>query len=99
MGEIEAEANGGQGAAKEYVRAMREVAEKARVDLMGALAANHLARQEPRKVISLLENALEHRQTARTWHGSSGRLLGDRPARESCRASAGPRFRRLNGSH
>jgi len=58
--EIEAEANGGQGAAKEYVRALREVAETARVDLMGALAANHLARQEPRKAISLLENALEH---------------------------------------
>ncbi len=58
--EIEAEANGGQGAAKEYVRALREVAETARVDLMGALAANHIARQEPRKAISLLENALEH---------------------------------------
>jgi hypothetical protein len=58
--EIAPEANGGQGAAKEYPRAVREVAETARVDLMGALAANHLARQEPRKPISLLENALEH---------------------------------------
>ena len=58
--EIEAEANGGQGAAKEYVRALREVAETARVDLMGALAANHLARQEPRKAIPLLERGLEH---------------------------------------
>ena len=58
--EIQAEANGGQGAAKEYVRALREVAETARVDLMGALAANHLARQEPRKAITLLENGLEH---------------------------------------
>ena len=58
--EIEAEANGGQGAAREYVRALREVAETARVDLMGALAANHLARQEPRKAIQLLEGALEH---------------------------------------
>jgi Tfp pilus assembly protein PilF len=36
------------------------VAETARVGLMGALAANHLARQEPRKAIGLLENALEH---------------------------------------
>ena len=47
-------------AAKEYVRALREVAETARVDLMGGLAANHLARQEPRKAIALLENGLEH---------------------------------------
>lgn len=58
--DIEAETNGGRGAAKEYVRALREVAETARVDLMGALAANHIARQEPRKAIPLLERALEH---------------------------------------
>jgi Bacterial transcriptional activator domain len=57
--DIETEANGGRGGAKEYVRALRELAETARVDLMGALAANHLARQEPRKAIPLLEFALE----------------------------------------
>jgi hypothetical protein len=58
--DIEADTNGGRGGAKEYVRALREVAETARVDLMGALAANHLARQESRKAIPLLERALEH---------------------------------------
>lgn len=58
--DIEAETNGGRGGAKEYVRALRELAETARVDLMGALAANHMARQEPKKAISLLERALEH---------------------------------------
>ena len=58
--EIENETNGSRGEAHEYVRAMRELAETARVDLMGALAANHMARQEPRKAISLLERALEH---------------------------------------
>lgn len=57
--DIEAETNGGRGGAKEYVRALRELAETARVDLMGALAANHVARQEPRKAILLLEQALE----------------------------------------
>jgi hypothetical protein len=58
--EIEAETNGGRGEAHEYVHAARELAETARVDLMGALAANHMARQEPRKAIPLLERALEH---------------------------------------
>ena len=57
--EIEDETNGGRGAAREYVRALRELAETARVDLMGALAANHMARQEPGKAITLLEQALE----------------------------------------
>ena len=57
--EIEKETNGGRGAAAEYVRALRQLAETARVDLMGALAANHMARQEPRKAIPLLEQALE----------------------------------------
>ena len=57
--EIENETNGGRGAAAEYVRALREVAETARVELMGALAANNLARQEPKKAIPLLEQALE----------------------------------------
>ena len=58
--DIEAETNGGRGEAKEYVRALREVAETARVDLMGAIAADHVARQEPRKAVALLERAMEH---------------------------------------
>src|SRR5216683_1762042 len=57
--EIENETNGGRGAAGEYIRALRELAQTARVELMGALAANHLARQEPSKAIPLLEQALE----------------------------------------
>jgi hypothetical protein len=57
--DIEAETNGGRGAAKDYVRLLRKVAETARIDVMGALAANYLARQEPRKAIPLLERALE----------------------------------------
>jgi DNA-binding SARP family transcriptional activator len=57
--EIESETNGGRGAAAEYIRTLRQVADTARVDIMGALAANHLARQEPRKAIPLLEQALE----------------------------------------
>ena len=58
--EVQAETNGGRGGAKEYLRAVRELAETARVDLMGALAVDHMARQEPRKAIPLLERALEH---------------------------------------
>src|SRR5216683_802070 len=57
--EIEKETNGGRGGAAEYVRTLRQVADTARVDIMGALAANHLARQEPRKAIPFLEQALE----------------------------------------
>jgi len=57
--EIENETNGGRGAAGEYVRALRELAQTARVELMGALATNHIARQDPRKAIPLLEQALE----------------------------------------
>ena len=57
---IESETNGGRGEAKDYVRALREAAETSRVDLMGALAANHLARQEPKKAVPLLARALEH---------------------------------------
>jgi DNA-binding SARP family transcriptional activator len=57
--EIENETNGGRGAAAEHVRALREIAETARVELLGALAANHVARQEPMKAIPLLEQALE----------------------------------------
>jgi len=57
--QIETETNGGRGAAHEYVRSLRELAETARIDLMGALASNHMARQQPRKAIPLLEQALE----------------------------------------
>jgi len=57
--QIEAETNGGRGAAHEYVRSLRELAETARIDLMGALASNHMAPQEPQKAIPLLEQALE----------------------------------------
>jgi len=57
--EIENETNGGRGGAAGYVSTLRKVAATARVDIMGALAANHLARQEPRKAIPLLERALE----------------------------------------
>jgi DNA-binding SARP family transcriptional activator len=57
--EIEKETNGGRGAAAEYVRALRELAETARVELMAALAANYIARQESQKAIPLLEQALE----------------------------------------
>jgi hypothetical protein len=57
--EIEKETNGGRGAAAEYVRALRVLAETARVELMAALAANYMARQESRKAIPLLEQALE----------------------------------------
>ena len=58
--DIESETNGGRGEAKDYIRALREVAETSRVNLMGALAADHLSRQEPRKAIPLLERGLEH---------------------------------------
>ena len=57
--QVESETNGGRGASAEYVRTLREIAETARVDLMGALATNHMARQEPGKAIPLLEQALE----------------------------------------
>jgi Bacterial transcriptional activator domain len=57
--EIENETNGARGAAGDYIRSLRELAQTARVELMGALAANHVARQESRKAIPLLEQALE----------------------------------------
>ena len=57
--QIEAETNGGRGAGHEYVRSLRELAETARIDLMSALASNQMARQQPRKAIPLLEQALE----------------------------------------
>src|SRR5260370_984207 len=57
--EIAKETNGGRGAAAEYLRALREIAETARIELRGGLATNPSARQEPRKAIPLLEQALE----------------------------------------
>ena len=78
--EIETETNGGRGGAAEYVRTLRQVADTARVDIMGALAANHLARQEPRKAIPLLEQALE-RQPERdgvdplSWTGQQNEIV------------------------
>ncbi len=77
--QIEQEANGGRGASAKYVRSLRELAETARVDIMGALAANHLARQEPRLAIPLLERAWSGSRSARTWLGSSERPTS-RPA-------------------
>ena len=57
--QLENGVNGARGAAGELVRQLRQRAETARIDLMGALAANHLARQEPGRAIPLLEQALE----------------------------------------
>jgi len=57
--QLEKEVNGARGAAGDLVRQLRQRAETARVDLMGALAANHMARQEPSRAIPLLERALE----------------------------------------
>src|SRR5260370_11252157 len=57
--QVASETNAGPGAAAEYVRTLREIAETARVDLMYALATNHMARQEPGKAIPLLEQALD----------------------------------------
>ena len=50
---------GGRGAAGEYVASLRTRAESARLPIMGALAANHLARKEPARAIPLLKRALE----------------------------------------
>jgi DNA-binding SARP family transcriptional activator len=57
--QLEKEVNGGRGAAGDLVRQLRQRAETARINLMGALAANHIARQEPSRAIPLLEQALE----------------------------------------
>ena len=57
--QLENAVNGARGAAGELVRQLRQRAETARIDLMGALAANYLARQEPSRAIPLLEQALE----------------------------------------
>jgi len=57
--QLEKEVNGARGAAGDLVRQLRQRAETARIDLMGALAANFMARQEPSRAIPLLEQALE----------------------------------------
>jgi len=57
--QLEKEVNGARGAAGDLVRQLRQRAETSRVNLMGALAANHIARQEPSRAIPLLEQALE----------------------------------------
>jgi DNA-binding SARP family transcriptional activator len=57
--QLEKEVNGARGAAGDLVRRLRQRAETARIDLMAALAANHIARQEPSRAIPLLEQALE----------------------------------------
>jgi hypothetical protein len=57
---IESETNGGRGVAGEYIRAQPGAGtNRAGRAHGGALAANHVARQEPRKAIPLLEQALE----------------------------------------
>jgi len=57
--QLEKEVNGARGAAGDLVRQLRQRAETARIDRMGALAANHIARLEPSRAIPLLEQALE----------------------------------------
>ncbi len=57
--QLEKEVNGARGAAGDLVRQLRQRAETARIDLMSALAANLMARQEPSRAIPLLEQALE----------------------------------------
>ena len=57
--QLENEVNGGRGTAGDLVRDLRQRAEVARVDLLGALAADHLARREPARAIQYLEQALE----------------------------------------
>jgi len=57
--QLEKEVNGARGAAGDLVRQLRQRAETARIDLMGTLAANLIARQEPSRAIPLLEQALE----------------------------------------
>ena len=62
--QLEKAVNGGRGSVAELVQTLRQRAESARLNLMGSLAANHVARREPRRAIPILEQALE-RQPAR----------------------------------
>jgi len=57
--QLENEVTGGRGTAGDLVRDLRQKAEAARVDLLGALAANYLDRREAARAIQLLEQALE----------------------------------------
>ncbi len=57
--ELEREVTGGRGTAGDVVRELRERAEASRVDLLGSLALNHLARRHPERAIPLLEQALQ----------------------------------------
>jgi len=57
--DLEQTVNGARGAGGEFVRELRQRAEDARVTILGALAANHLARHEAPAAIPLLERALE----------------------------------------
>lgn len=58
---LEEQVTGGRGSAGATVRQLRDLAESARVELLDALAANHLARRESDRAVSLLERALERR--------------------------------------
>jgi len=55
--QLEKEVNGARGAARDLVRHLRHRPETAWIDLMGALAANHIARQEPSRAIPLLSQS------------------------------------------
>jgi hypothetical protein len=57
--QLENEVTGGRGTAGDLVRDLRQRAEAARVNLLGALAADYLARREPARAIQFLEQALE----------------------------------------
>jgi hypothetical protein len=57
--QLENEVTGGRGTAGDLVRELRQRAETARVNLLGALAANYLDRREPARAIQFLEQALE----------------------------------------
>jgi len=59
--QLENEVTGGRGTAGDLVRDLRQKAEAARIDLLGALAANYIDRRDPARAIPLLEQALESR--------------------------------------
>jgi hypothetical protein len=59
--QLENEVTGGRGTAGDLVRDLRQRAEAARVDLLGALAANYIDRREAARAVPLLEQALESR--------------------------------------
>jgi hypothetical protein len=59
--QLENEVTGGRGTAGDLVRDLRQRAEGARVDLLGALAANYLDRRDAARAVPLLEQALESR--------------------------------------